>query len=478
VLWNFGNAASGSANTSTQSDPVHLFTSPGFYPVTLTVWIRGVEVSVTHMVIVNDIPDVSLPSDTAMCAGNYYTIDAGDGFYSYLWQNGDTLQSITVNSTGSYWVEVATQAGCSDRDTVDVTFYSVPVAEAGTTQTIIQGATTFLEGEVSSGSGNYTIEWLPSEWLLQNNILTPETKVLENPTVFTLYIEDDNGCVAEPDEVLINIEGAFLSAFPMADPNTVCDGQSVNISANATGGAGEYFYSWTSDPAGYNYDVEDFTIIPEVGTTRLFLTVTDQYANSYSQSVDVVVNPLPIVNLMPQGANHSGDTIVVCVRDSVQLDAGFDNDPDGTTYFWESHLYEGRYYNATTNGTWIDFQSQEVLVTHGGSGCQSSGSVTIMFDFNECTIGISEQEDEQVKFVDLYPNPNNGSFTLLLNQTSSNVSAMVYDISGRLVYENNWVGKYDKGEMLDMPFIIDEKGIYLVYISGDEFTTRLKMFVQ
>jgi len=478
VLWNFGNAASGSANTSTESDPEHLFTSPGFYPVTLTVWITGVEVSVTHMVVVNDIPDVSLPSDTAMCAGNYYTIDAGDGFYSYLWQNGDTLQSITVNSTGSYWVEVATMAGCSDRDTVDVTFYSNPIAEAGSTQTIMQGATTFLEGEVSSGSGNYTFEWLPSESLVQNNILNPETVVLEIPTVFTLYIEDDNGCVAEPDEVLINIEGAFLSAYPMADPDSICYGESVTISANATGGAGEYYYSWTSDPEGYNYSVPDFTIVPEVGTTKLFLTVTDQYSNSFSQSVDVVVNPLPVVNLIPQGSNYSGDTIIVCVRDSVWLDAGFDNDPEGTTYFWESLLYEGRYYNATTNGAWIDFQSQDVLVTHGGSGCQSSGDVTIMFDFNECSLSIPESEDEDIKFVDLYPNPNNGKFTLLLNQVSNNVSAKVYDISGRLIYQNKWIGRYNKGEKLDMPIIINENGIYLVYISSDETTTILKMFVQ
>jgi|GEM_PF-6407660 hypothetical protein len=479
VLWDFGNPSSGSANSSTENDPLHLFTAPGFYSVTLWVWITGVEVSVSHMIIVHEIPDVQLPQDTAMCNGNYFTIDAGEGYHSYLWQTGDTVQSITVNTSGSYWVEVESDAGCTDRDTINVVFYPNPVAEAGPTQTIVQGSTTTLEGEASNGSGNYNYIWEPSAWLVQNNIPNPLTLALTSPTVFTLYVEDDRGCVAEPDEVLINIEGVNLSVFPFAEPSEFCFGLSTIISANAAGGGGNYSYSWTSNPPGYEFDQSEFTITPEVGTTQLFLTVTDQYSNSVSGMVEVVVHPLPEVNLIPFGIVPIGeDTIVVCVSDSVWLDAGYDLDPEGTTYFWENHLLLNRYYTASTNGNWVDIQTHEVLVTHGGSGCQSSGDITIMFDFNECQIGIPDSPEDHIQFVDLYPNPNDGSFTLKLKKASNNLIVKVYDISGRSIFNNTWSGEFNADDSIELPLMIDTKGIYIVHVSTNEFSSVLKVFVR
>lgn len=479
VLWDFGNPSSGSANSSTENDPVHLFTSPGIYSVKLLAWITGVEVTVTHIVIVNEIPNVQLPADTAMCDDNYYTIDAGEGFFSYLWDTGDTGQSITVNTSGSHWVEVTSEAGCSDRDTIDVVFYPNPVADAGPTQTIMEGATTTLEGEASSGSGNYTYEWEPAEWLVQNNIPDPTTLALSEPTVYTLFVEDDNGCIAESDDVLINIEGAFLTVFPYAEPSQICYGLSTTISANASGGGGEYSYFWTSDPAGFESDQPEYTITPDVGTVKLFLTVTDQYLNTVTGMVEVVVNPLPVVNLIPDGVIPIGeDTIVVCVRDSVWLDAGYDTDPDGTSYFWESQNYLNRYYNASTNGNWVDIQTFNVEVTHGGTGCVDSGNLTIIFDFNECMIGMPEEPEEQIQLVDIYPNPNDGNFTLKLNQESNNLFVKVYDISGHLIFENHWFGNFSSGDKIELPILIESKGIYIVHIHNNKYSSVHKMFVR
>ncbi len=478
VFWNFGNPASGSGNTSTENDPIHLYTSPGLFPVTLWVWISGVEVTVSHIVVVYDIPDAQLPQDTAMCDGNYFTIDAGEDFYSYLWQTGDTTQSITVNTSGSYWVEVESEAGCTDRDTINVVFYPNPVAEAGPTQTIVQGSTATLDGEASSGSGNYNYVWEPSAWLVQNNIPDPLTLALTSPIVFTLNVEDNRGCIAEPDDVLINVEGAYLSVFPFAEPSEFCYGLSTTISANATGGGGTFNYSWTSNPSGHESDQAEFTITPDIGITQLFLTVTDQYSNSVSGMVEIVVNPLPVVDLIPQGMIPIGeDTIVICVRDSVQLDAGYDLDPDGTTYFWESHFLLNRYYTASTNGNWIDFQTNEVMVTHGGTGCQSSGSITIMFDFDNCQIGIPDSPESQIQFVDLYPNPNKGGFTLKLKKSSDNVIVKILDISGRSIFDNTWIGSFNAGDKIEIPNMIDSKGIYLVHVKSDRFSSVLKMFV-
>ncbi len=479
VFWDFGNPSSGAANTSTVFDPVHLFTSPGFYSVTLRVWITGIEDIVTHIVIVHGLPDVELPNDTAMCNGNYFTIDAGVGFHTYLWQTGETTQSITVNSSGTYWVEVATTAGCTDSDTIVVEFYPNPIAYAGQNQTIVQGATTILDGEASSGSGNYAYEWQPTELLMQNNISNPETLPLIAPAIFTLFVEDDRGCVAEPDYVLINVEGEFLSVFPFAEPSDLCYGFSTTVTANANGGGGNFTYSWTSDPPGFESGEPEFIITPYVGNTKFYLTVTDQYSNTASGMAEVVVNPLPLINLIPDGIIPvAEDTIVVCVRDSVGLDAGYNTDPEGTTYFWENQNLLNRYYNASTNGNWIDFQTYEVIVTHGGTGCQASGGITIIFDFNECYIGMPDLPEKQIQFVDLFPNPNQGSFTLKLNSESNNVVVKVYDISGRLIFEKGWPGSFRNDDKIELPLRIDSKGLYVVHVNSREFISVLKVIVK
>jgi len=49
-----------------------------------------------------------------------YILDAGQGYTSYLWQNGLKNRTISANSYGLYWVEVSNAQGCTDRDSVYV----------------------------------------------------------------------------------------------------------------------------------------------------------------------------------------------------------------------------------------------------------------------------------------------------------------------------------------------------------------------
>lgn len=65
-------------------------------------------------------PKIDLGNDTVVHATSFL-LDAGNPGSSYLWNTGDTTQSITVNTSGSYWVKVTSAAGCQDTDTVDVT---------------------------------------------------------------------------------------------------------------------------------------------------------------------------------------------------------------------------------------------------------------------------------------------------------------------------------------------------------------------
>ncbi len=76
-------------------------------------------------VYVNDAP-VDLGPDTFICTGSY-PFDAGSGFAGYLWQDGSTTQTFNADTTGIYWVEVTGTNGCSERDSVTLSFYSQPI---------------------------------------------------------------------------------------------------------------------------------------------------------------------------------------------------------------------------------------------------------------------------------------------------------------------------------------------------------------
>ncbi|MEP7375332.1 MAG: gliding motility-associated C-terminal domain-containing protein [Chitinophagaceae bacterium] len=68
--------------------------------------------------------NVELGNDKIVCLPDNLILDAGNAGSVYLWSNGSTNQTITVNSTGVYYVRV-TRNGCVSSDTVRVTAYSI-----------------------------------------------------------------------------------------------------------------------------------------------------------------------------------------------------------------------------------------------------------------------------------------------------------------------------------------------------------------
>jgi Secretion system C-terminal sorting domain len=55
----------------------------------------------------------AITGDSLICAGDTITLDAGSGYVSYLWNNSETTQVISITSPGLYSVEVADSGGCT-----------------------------------------------------------------------------------------------------------------------------------------------------------------------------------------------------------------------------------------------------------------------------------------------------------------------------------------------------------------------------
>jgi gliding motility-associated-like protein len=97
---------------------------------------------------------VNLGGDRFICQGIVATLNAGNGYSSYLWSTGETSALIQVSDSGKYWVRVSNRYGCTASDTVFVHKSMAPVTSIDTT--ICYGEKYFAGGKYQTQSGIYT----------------------------------------------------------------------------------------------------------------------------------------------------------------------------------------------------------------------------------------------------------------------------------------------------------------------------------
>lgn len=125
-LWQFEG---GTPATSTDQNPVVTYNEQGTYNVSLTITDGYTNTTATRSsyITVLSVPNVNLGSDTLLCFDyQLATLDAGNPGALYLWNTGDTTQTINTQCAGIdvtqfYSVGVSLPNGCSNADTIGVT---------------------------------------------------------------------------------------------------------------------------------------------------------------------------------------------------------------------------------------------------------------------------------------------------------------------------------------------------------------------
>lgn len=223
-------------------------------------------------------PDAGADAD--ICAGDSYTLTASGGI-NYNWDQGlgaGASHVITPTATTTYTVNVDDGGGCSGSASVTITVNALPTADAGIDQTICEGETANL-----SASGGTSYNWDNGLGAGQNQSVTPSTT-----TTYIVTITDANGC-EDTDDIVVNVN-ALPSILASAD-QTICFGESADISANGTG---IMSYDWTASTGG-SLNGQNVTVTP--GTTTTY-TVTGTDANNCSalDSLLITVNDLPQID--------------------------------------------------------------------------------------------------------------------------------------------------------------------------------------
>jgi len=246
-----------------------LVDSSGDYSVTIASPLGCTRDHVTT-VVVNPLPTVDFGVDPGLCAGDSWTLDAGNPGAVYLWSNGSSAQTITVNEDGTYGL-VLDALGCINADSVTLIFHPLPVIVLSDTTVCISEVIT-----VDAGNEGATYLWSTGQ-------ITRTVDLANTTATVQVVVTTADNCVDSAD-----VSVTFIP-FPPLDlgPDTaLCEGGSITFNVEGPG----LTYAWST---GSNAPSELFT--------EDALVWTSVY-NGYCTSVDsvlVVSNPLPLEALVP-----------------------------------------------------------------------------------------------------------------------------------------------------------------------------------
>lgn len=262
--WDFGD---GSA-ISTLPDPSHVYTDDGVYTVSLTATnADGCDNTRTLNVTIYDLPAVNGGPDVSACPYTDITL-TGSGAIAYTWTNNAQNGVPFIPSLdGPYVVEGTDALGCSNTDTVVVTFLPAPVVSAGPNVTVCENTPVTFSG---AGATNYT--W--TNGVIDGQAYTPLVGT------YTLVMQgfDGSGCFGLDTTILTVNPLPVVNAGP---DQIICTGASATLA-----GSGAQTYVW---------DNNVIDNVPFQPTSSATYTVTGTSAQGCvnTDQVDVVIE-LPI----------------------------------------------------------------------------------------------------------------------------------------------------------------------------------------
>lgn len=224
---NAGGAISYTWNPTGSSNP-SIVVIPGSstsYAVTGTD-ANGCSSTAFTTVTVNQNPVVNL-SNAFFCVGSNATLNAGNPGSGYQWSTGQTTQTISVNSAGTYTVTVTNASGCT-------TTASAIVSQGGTLINSLQNATFCAGGSTVLNAGN------PGNTYLWSTGATSQTITVNAGGAYSVTITDQNGCSGVLSTT-VNVNPVPVANFT---PNDICINQPLQFNDISTIAAGGAIVSW------------------------------------------------------------------------------------------------------------------------------------------------------------------------------------------------------------------------------------------
>jgi large repetitive protein len=285
--------------------------------------------------------------------------------YTYLWNTGDTTNSITVG-TGTYYVKVLDSFGCSPvYDTVVVTKAAQIKANAGGNGSMCTSASRYtLNGSVQTATGGIwsggTGSFSPNNATLFASYIPSASEIAAGFAKLYLTTTGNNGCSAVKDSMILTINP--IPAASVISDTIICTGNSVRIGSASISG---HTYSWSSAPSGFASTAANPQVNPAISTIYDLTETITATGCSNTNSVTITVNPLPVAGTI----SNTG----ICTGTSISIGASA---VSGSTYSWTSSP-AGFSSSSANPGVSPTVTTTYTVTETNANGCVKSNSVTI-----------------------------------------------------------------------------------------------------
>jgi gliding motility-associated-like protein len=277
---------------------------------------------------------VSGNPDTVLCAGTTTVLSSqiSGANYQYSWSTGETTPSISVNTSGTYTLNVDDGNGCKGLDAVKVIVNPLPdMTKVSVAAAVCSGDAAVIGYDFGVA---YTYSWNTSN--LKNARISTTTA---GANIFTVI--SDKGCV---NDTTINVTVNQKPLIEIGNNIDTCEGVILMLTDNLnTPGLS---YSWTKKSAGA-------TVISSVKDVQINssdtykLTATDSNGCRSTDSLNAVFKITPQIDLL-----GGKDSAVICNKETITLDAGT-GIPE-TEYLWLPSKEIGKTITVDEEGThWV-----------------------------------------------------------------------------------------------------------------------------
>ena len=261
-------------------------------------------------------PVVNLGNDTAFCLGNAKVLDATNTSCYYLWNTNATSPTISVSSSGQYWVKVTSYTNCFTADTINITVNSGPTVSklTGVGYTTVCGLDSILLSTTSSGTNKY--RWLLNGSNTNNSSDTLNHFTVKNSGTYTVRVTNASGCSSLMTDTTISLAGSRQTAPLITGYNSICAGDTIKLSASTLTGIS---YRWYG-PNGFTASTQNISISNysfSSGTYNVY-AIKNSAANtcdtSTVNSISISIHAKPVsqsLGVMGSLSFCSGDSVIL-----------------------------------------------------------------------------------------------------------------------------------------------------------------------
>ena len=274
----------------------------------------------TITVNVAPLPNADAGIDFWICPGDSKQLLASGGV-SYIWSPATNLTNPNVNNpivslidSATYIVSVYSAMSCINTDTISIFVNETVPTDAGNDTIICQYDSIQIGGNPSSVNGTYFL-WSPSNSIVNDTLANP----IVFPTSPTMYY------VSTSNDTCNGLDSIFIDVMPAPNVNAginteICIGDSTTLFSS-----GAVSYQWTPNTNISNDTIFNPVVYP-IDTTNYIVSGTDINSCSFSDTVTIIVNPLPNAD--------AGFNVNICEGETAQLSGS-----GGESYLWTPNNY-------------------------------------------------------------------------------------------------------------------------------------------